>query len=227
VLIPIFLVRRDTADNLAASLDEPDLVRLIQSFLRDQLHGTSSLSNIDDSDSDDDLPEFDEVISVYTSAVAMFYAPSDLSGIGGMHRERIRALSSWRGEGPRYDCIFINTDPTRNGMRGLEVARVRSFFSFKFRNILYPCALVHWYSHNDDGPDEDTGMWVVEPDFHPDGSAFRAVIHLDSILRAAHLIPIFGQDTISTDIPLAYSLDVFSSYYVNKYIDHHAFEIAF
>ena len=70
-------------------------------------------------------------------------------------------------------------------------------------------------------------MWVVEPDFHPDGSAFSAVIHLDSILRAAHLIPVFGQDTISTDIPLAYSLDVFSSYYVNKYIDHHAFEIAF
>ena len=112
-------------------------------------------------------------------------------------------------------------------MQGLEVARVRSFFSFKFQNILYPCALVRWYSHNDDGPDEDTGMWVVEPDSHPDGSAFTAVIHLDSILRAAHLIPVFGQDAIPTDIPLAYSLDVFNSYYANKYIDHHAFEIAF
>jgi hypothetical protein len=224
-LIPIPLVQRNTANNVAASLDEPDLARLIQLFLRDQLPGTSSLSNIDDSD--DDLPEFDEVISVYTSAVATFYAPSDLSGIGGMHRERIRALSSWRGEGPRYDCIFVNTDPTQNGMRGLEVARVRSFFSFKFRNVSYPCALIRWYSHNDDGPDEDTGMWVVEPDSHADGSAFTAVIHLDSILRAAHLIPVYGQDTIPTDIPLAYSLDVFHSYYVNKYIDHHAFEIAF
>ena len=219
------LVQRNTVNNVATNLDEPDLQRLIQSFLRDQLHDASSLSNIDDSD--DDLPEFDEVISLYTSAVATFYAPSDLSGIGGMHRERIRALSSWRGEGPRYDCIFVNTDPTQNGMSGLEVARVRSFFSFKFRNVLYPCALIQWYSHDDDGPDEDTGMWVVEPDSLPDGSASTAVIHLDSILRAAHLIPVYGQDTIPTDIPLAYSLDVFHSYYVNKYIDHHTFEIAF
>ena len=89
--------------------------------------------------------------------------------------------------------IFVNTDPTRNGMRGLEVARIRSFFSFKFQNVSYPCALIRWYSHNDDGPDTDTGMWVVEPDSHPDGSAFTAVIHLDSILRAAHLIPEIGR----------------------------------
>jgi len=219
------LVQRNTVNNVATNLDEPDLQRLIQSFLRDQLHDASSLSNIDDSD--DDLPEFDEVISLYTSAVATFYAPSDLSGIGGMHREHIQALSSWRGEGPQYDCIFINTDPTQNGMSGLKVACVQSFFCFKFWNELYPCALIQWYSHNDDGPDEDTWMWVVEPDSLPDGSASTAVIHLDSILRAPHLIPIYGQDTILMDIPLAYSLDIFHSYYVNKYIDHHAFKIAF
>jgi hypothetical protein len=105
---------------LTARLDEPDLIRLIQSFLRDQLHGTASLSNINSSKSDDhdDLPAFNEIISVYTSAVAIFYVPSDLSGIGGMHRERVRALFSWRGEGPRYDRVFVNTDPTQNGMRG-------------------------------------------------------------------------------------------------------------
>jgi hypothetical protein len=62
------------------------------------LHGTSSLSNIDDLD--DDLPELDKLISVYTSAVATFYAPSNLSGIGGMHQECIRALSSQKGEYP-------------------------------------------------------------------------------------------------------------------------------
>ena len=85
----ILIVRRDTVENLAASLDEPNLMRLIQSFLRDQLHDTSSLSNIDSSDDHDDLPAFNEIISVYNSAVTTFYAPSDLSGIGGMHRERI------------------------------------------------------------------------------------------------------------------------------------------
>ena len=70
-------------------------------------------------------------------------------------------------------------------------------------------------------------MWVVEPNSLLDGSASTAVIHLDSILCAAHLILVYGQDTILTKIPLAYLLDVFHSYYVNKYIDHHAFEIVF
>jgi hypothetical protein len=70
-------------------------------------------------------------------------------------------------------------------------------------------------------------MWVVEPDSHPDGSAFTTIIHLDSILRTAHLIPVYGQDTIPTGILLAYLLEVFYLYYVNKYIDHHTFEIAF
>ena len=41
------------------------------------------------------------------------------------------------------------------------------------------------------------------------------------------MIGVFGQDPIPKDIPLAYSLDVFRAYYVNKYIDHHSFEIAF
>jgi hypothetical protein len=36
-------------------------------------------------------------------------------------------------------------------------------------------------------PDEDTGMWVVEPDFNADGSPLVSVIHLDCILRAATL----------------------------------------
>jgi hypothetical protein len=63
-------------------------------FLQDQLRDTLSLSNIYSSDDEDDLPAFNEVISVYNSAVATFYAPSDFSGIGSMHRESIHALSS-------------------------------------------------------------------------------------------------------------------------------------
>jgi len=133
------------------------------------------------------------------------------------------------GEEKALDMIVSLSTLTQPRMEceALKLPAFGLFFSFKFRNVSYPCALIRWYSHNDNGPDEDTGMWVVEPDSHADGSAFTAVIHLDSILHAAHLIPVYGQDTIPTDIPLAYSLDVFHSYYVNKYIDHHAFEIAF
>ena len=73
-------------------------------------------------------------------------------------------------------------------MRALDVARVRSFFSFVSRGITYPCALVHWFSRVGDEADEDTGMWVVEPDVDETGSPFAGIIHTDSILRAAHLM---------------------------------------
>jgi len=227
----ILLVRRQTGAVLANSLNQPDFVKLIRIFLQDQLQADSvsdiSFGTGSDDDSDGNLPEFHELISVYLSAVATFYAPSDLSGIDGMRCEHIRATPRWQGGDPRYDCVFVNTDPSKDGMRGLEVARVHLFFSFKYQNITYPCALVQWYSHDGDEPDEDTGMWIVEPDSYPDGSPLVAVIHLDSILRAAHLIGVYGEDILPKGIPLVHTLDIFHSYYVNKYIDHHAFEIAF
>ncbi|KAF8805466.1 hypothetical protein BYT27DRAFT_7104486 [Phlegmacium glaucopus] len=39
-------------------------------------------------------------ISVYHSAVASFYAPSDPSGIQGMHCEWIQSTPSWRYRAP-------------------------------------------------------------------------------------------------------------------------------
>jgi len=54
-----------------------------------------------------------------------------------------------------------------------------------------------WFSCVDDGPDENTSMWVVEPDIHEDGTKFTSIIHLNTIVRAAHLLPVFGQDLIS------------------------------
>lgn len=165
-------------------------------------------------------------ISVFSSASATFYAPSDPSGITGMRREHIRAVPSWRRGPGRYDCVFINTHPELEGMRGLDVARVLLLFSFVFNNKIYPCALVHWFSLIHKERDEDTGMWMVRPDMAGDDSPAISVIHLDCIFRAAHLFPIFGQESIPRTILSHNSLDAFISFYVNKYIDHHAFEIA-
>ena len=164
---------------------------------------------------------------MHPSAVATFYAPSDICGTGGMRREWIRAVPSWRGRRGRYDCVFVHTDPSAEGMLGLEIARVRSFLSFKSSGVTYPCALVHWYSRVGDEPDLATGMWIVEQDHDPDGSPSAAIIHLDTIFRAAHLLGVCGSDFIPNDLSHDTSLDVFHAYYVNKYIDHHAFEIAF
>lgn len=211
---------------VAAAASQPDLILLIRHFLCGQLYPVS-----DSSATSSPLPRlgpfFDEPISVYTSTVATFYSPSDLCGTQGMRRERIRAVSSWRSGPGRYDCVFVNTDPGAEGMRGLDVARIRLFFSFSFRGEFYPCALVHWYSRIGDSPDEDTGMWKVRQDRNADGSPSAAVLHLDSLVRAAHLIGVYGKQFIPKGLSPEQSLDVFQTYYVNKFIDHHSFEIAF
>jgi hypothetical protein len=172
-------------------------------------------------------PKIESKISLHYSATATFFAPSDLSGIGGMRREHIRANPRWRGEEPRNDCVFINADPAKPGMRGMDVARVLNFLSFTHKEKTYPCALVHWFATMDDEPDEETGLWIVEPLFNDQGDRFIAVIHLDCIIRAAHLIGEYGEDFVPEDMTFHESLDHFNTFYVNKLADHHAFEIAF
>ena len=172
------------------------------------------------------LPTFYGKITCYPSAVATFHVPSDISGVGGMHRERIRAVKSWRKGPRRYDTIFVNTDPSAHGMHGLDVARTR-LFSFSYNGIKYPCVLVDWFSCVDDVPNSNTSMWVVEPDILDDGTKFTSIIHLDSVVRAAHLLPVFRQDFISWTLTFLDTLNEFPSFYVNKYANHHSFEIAF
>lgn len=111
-------------------------------------------------------------------------------------------------------------------MRGLDVARILLFFSFVFDGKIYPCALIRWYALIGEERDEDTGMWMVEPDTTDDGSPFLAIVHIDCIFRAAHLLPFFGEDFVPKTLTLHDSLNFFRKFYVNKFIDHHAFEIA-
>ncbi|KAH7921240.1 hypothetical protein BV22DRAFT_1019790, partial [Leucogyrophana mollusca] len=53
------------------------------------------------------------------------------------------------------------------------------------------------------------------------------VIHTDTIYRAAHLIPVYGVEFVPDNLKFHHSYDAFHTFYVNKYADHHAFEIAF
>jgi len=53
------------------------------------------------------------------------------------------------------------------------------------------------------------------------------VIHVESIVRGAHLIPVYGDDMVPRHISFINSLDSYKAYYVNKFADHHANEIAF
>ena len=71
-----------------------------------------------------------------------------------------------------------------------------------------------------------TGLWIVHPDITC-GRRNQSVLHLDSFLWGAHLIPVYGKERLPVDFDYNYSLDAFDAFYVNKYIDHHANEIAF
>lgn len=152
---------------LAEHLDLPELPDLIRRFLYDQLYPDAELHASDVPI--DSCPQFGGRVKVFPSAVTTFYAPSDPSGVGGMHRQCIRATRSWHGA-PRHNCIFAEKDPDIMGFRGLHAAQVLLFFSFFYRGELYPCALVQWFVPVGDQPCPDTGMWIVEPNVNADGN---------------------------------------------------------
>ncbi|KAH9069689.1 hypothetical protein EDB83DRAFT_2505890 [Lactarius deliciosus] len=126
-------------------------------------------------------------VRVHHSALATFFAPSDLCGTGGMRQERIHSTSSWYGH-PRLD---------------------------------YACAYVNWLVRDDDKPDPDTGMWAVSLETHC-GKLASQVIDVRTIACAAHLLPVYGRDSVLPDTQYYNSLDRYKSFYVNPFIDHHA-----
>ncbi|KAG2118670.1 uncharacterized protein F5147DRAFT_742178 [Suillus discolor] len=191
----------DHLPELGDHIGYPQLVELVQHFLYDQRNPNALISG-----SNVDLslcPEFHGKVQVFHLAVACFWAPSDLCGVGGMHRERICATPSWRNGPARHDCIFLENNPTLPGFQGLYVAQVVG-----------------------DSPCPRTHMWIVAPEFDDD-SRLISIVHLDSIMRPADLIPVYGPQNIDRDLLHTDSLSAFASFYVNKYSDYHAFEIAY
>jgi hypothetical protein len=157
-----------TLGSLMGYVAEPRLPEYIRRFLYDQIYPNADLCGMDVSLEACPKVSLSLQISVFHSALATYYAPSDLSGIGGMHREWIRATPSWQNGPGRYDCVFIDREPEVDGFAGLYVARVRLFLSFDLKDDVaagnYTCALVDWFSTYGDSPCEDTGLWSVVPD---------------------------------------------------------------
>ncbi|KAG1763973.1 hypothetical protein EV702DRAFT_1182667 [Suillus placidus] len=216
--------RARSIPELSTELCIPDLADLVRCFLFEQ-------SNPEDARDPTEVPllEFPHYrgrISVFNSASSTFHAPSDLSGIGGMKREHIRACPLWRNECARNDCVFVITDSNARRMLGMDVARVMAFFSLRQHGRPIPCAVVRWFNRVGNAPDPDTGMWMVKPAFSAQNTPHFAIIHIDTIFRAAHLLPVFGTVPLSPSIKFHHVLDIFKLFYVNKFADHHAFEIA-
>ncbi|KAK6992785.1 hypothetical protein R3P38DRAFT_3408214 [Favolaschia claudopus] len=205
-------------DDLALHIGHPTFPLLFRRFLYAEVHGPPGDNELPPSL--DNCPVFEGRISVHHSAVARFYAPSDLCGAGGMYREHIRSTPSWHGY-PRRDTVLVDVGGA--AMKGLIVARALLLFSFEFSGVDYECALVHWFVPVGEEPDPDTGLWVVEPEMEG-GSKSLQVISLKSIARASHLLPVYGREPLPEDFHFAYSLDAFDIYFVNRYADHHMHE---
>ena len=144
---------------------------------------------------DADLPLCLEVshtlaIKVFHSATSTYYAPSDLCGTGGMHCEWIQAKPHWKGQA-KYDCVYVGQDVDTIGFSGLLMACITMFFSFSFQKP-HLCTLLEWFSMFGNAPCKDTSMWRVVPDYDGNGKHMTSDIHIDSILRAAHIIKVSG-----------------------------------
>jgi hypothetical protein len=211
-------------------MNQPKLPALIQRYLR---HYYSTL-NSSDSDSATSstalpLPLFDQKLSLHSSVVCTFFAPSDYCGIHGLRREHIRASGSWRGGSSRQDVALVDTGDGGNKalpMSGYAVARVLCLFSFQYVGKDFPVALVWWYTLCDDTGrrDEATGMWLVEREYRDD-EPHLAVVPVASLFRAVHLMPFFGREEVSRNPNPSETLDIYARFYVNRYADHQAFEI--
>ncbi|RXW19707.1 hypothetical protein EST38_g6140 [Candolleomyces aberdarensis] len=171
-------------------------------------------------------------IKVFHSVFALYHAPSDLSGIGGMHREYIRATPVWQGGAPRYDCAYVTGKgmPDDEGFRALHIAQVRLFLSFRYddgdRERLYECTFVRWFNDFGAVPCDVTNMWRVQPQYDNRQHRLCGVIHIDSILRSAHLIGVYGHSSLPREFHFSNTLTAFRLYYVNKYADYHSYEVA-
>lgn len=129
-----------TLEALATYIKQPAFPHIFRKFLHTQHHPNSQAEL-------DETAQFDGTFRVFHSAIVRYYAPSDLCGAGGMHREHIRSTPMWHGDAARHDTVFVSLDEFKPGMEGMLAAHVLLFFSFYDPdfNKNTPCALVDWF----------------------------------------------------------------------------------
>jgi hypothetical protein len=211
--------RMRSPEHLAEELQEVRLPAMLRRFLHDQLYGSDYEGDI----LLEDCPVIYGNVALHLSARATFFSPSDPSGISGMHQQMIRSNPSFRGR-PRFDTVLVKIGE-QDGFAGMAVARVLAFLVFKHEGVSYECCYVEWFRRRSDEPDPVTGYWVVEPDLDAQGQRCTDIIHIDCVVRPCHLIGECGDERLPRDLSdSSVVLDVFSSFYVNHYIDYHAHE---
>ncbi|KAJ3755922.1 hypothetical protein EV360DRAFT_48864 [Lentinula raphanica] len=67
-------------------------------------------------------------------------------------------------------------------------------------------------------------MWVVQPEYDTQNRCTMEVIHVDSIARGCHLLPVYGCSALPEDFSFPHTLLSFKAYFVNQYVSNHVHE---
>ncbi|KAJ7797429.1 hypothetical protein B0H14DRAFT_3887096 [Mycena olivaceomarginata] len=180
---------------LAARIDHPQFPFLLRRFLHEELH----------SPPEPNLPPTPVDAYPYSTVESMSITPPSPISM----RPAISVVPAGYVGSPK--------------LGGLVIGRVQHFLSFGFADRVYECALVKWLVPVGDTPDPDTGMWVVKPE-RERGALTMAIINLDAVAGAAHLLPVYGTTALPENFHFSDSLDAFDRYFVNPYADHHMHE---
>jgi hypothetical protein len=208
-----------TLPELAAYLEEPQF----ESAFINHLYEIRHPNRIPPPDIHNYL-EFTGRIHVFHSAVARFYAPSDACGAGGMQRQVVRCNPGWHNHA-RMDTV-LGSEGDKPEMGGMTVAQLRLLFSFTEPSSgkTHACALVNWFPTVGSVPDPKTGMWKVRREV-VDGSRPLQVISLGTIVRGAHLLPVFGEGRLPEGFCFTDALEAFREYFLNHFSDNHCHEL--
>ena len=98
--------------------------------------------------------------------------------------------------------MFVVENQEKPGFRGMSVVQVKLFFSFIYEGDEYPCALVEWFKKIGTLPEEQTGMSVVKPENDNYGRRLTSVVHIDTILHGAHLVPVYREQFLPITVGL-------------------------
>jgi hypothetical protein len=68
-------------------------------------------------------------------------------------------------------------------------------------------------------------MWQVKPECSRGGEPVMDVINIDSIVRSAHLLPVYGTSRVPERFSHFQALSAYQSFFVNHFADHHVHEL--
>lgn len=140
----------------------------------------------------------------------------------GILKQIARCTGEWRSAGPCHDTVLVgHADGRGNGLDRFEVCRLHLLFKFQDRDISenpekHELAYVQWFQKKSHHKLNQMVMVELTESF--------SVISVESIYRPIHLIPKFDiQNDLKTTLANHKAPDNFREFYINSYIDRHAF----